>query len=140
MLKKNWSKLAMGVLFALGAIFAIMALTTPELPIGSNRDFMNFTSRYLGFLAFFAGMTAVIVLKILSQKKLAGIVLLVTGIATTVLFGLHFIDFLSQLGDTPEALRPYGRNRWTEALMLLIALGLVPLVKGCKKVLCEDKK
>ena len=147
MLKKNLATLVTGVLFAIGAVLMIILAFSPT---PGDTPFMQMTFT-IGLLAFFVGMTAVMVLKFLSMKKLANLVLLVTGALATLFLLLNVIHVFDEVSSArtiasnlPDTLRRYAmtgiRNATIPATALLIALGLVPLVKGCKKVLCEDKK
>lgn len=126
LVKKNWAAITLAVLAAVGAILAIVVLAEqPEF------DFMG-GAGMLGWLLFFIGMATYLVLKVFGMKPIASMVLLATGAVVTLLFVLNMIDGLGAEG------MPF----WLVAYMTilpLIAVGLFPLVKGCKKVFCNKE-
>lgn len=139
-LKKNWSKLVISVLMFLAGLVYVIALFTTDATI----KVFETHAAIAAAIVFFWGCVAYYVAKMLDQKW-AKYVLLGVGVVATVFACAYLIYELDIWSDIPSKIggvsNPYKPSMFeylagTHAFTFLIVFGLIPLVKGVKKILC----
>ena len=128
-LKKNWAKCTIAVLTFLAGLFYLIAIF--QAPSGVK--LFEGLAEYIAGLVFFWGVTAFLVSKLLGQNW-AKWVLLGTGILGTT-FAMAALIWAA---DTYNFLKTFT---WlAQYFAFLVIFGLIPLVKGIKKVCCHCDK
>lgn len=133
-LKKNWSKLVISVLMFLAGLVYVIALFTTDDKIKVFEDHAAIAAA----IVFFWGCVAYYVAKMLDQKW-AKYVLLGVGVVATVfacaylIYSIGLWDDYKTLGSKTSLIEYLAG---THAFTFLIVFGLIPLVKGVKKILC----
>lgn len=130
--KKNWHKITAAVLLFIGAIFYFLPLLS--IPAGSK---FPYVCMLLAGLVFFLGSATYTLCKML-DPQLSKWVLLSIGILGTVLMLINFIALLVSIeSGMGFGLYYHGLGEGlTPAITGLLIFGLLPLVKGIKKVVC----
>ena len=137
-MKKNWTKILLAVVFAVGAILVLVHLFTKPVDFDFMRD-----ASLLGVMLGFMGLTAVMALRLIGMDKIADWILFATGILVTILVVLTMIEALGQtIPDGPG--RDYAvylrRMLYTlPGLVYLITLGIVPMVLGAKRLFGKEE-
>ena len=161
-IKKDWDKIVKAVLFIFGAVFFLLALInlpetiyakitngvpemsgpfTPKLAVS-----IGMFSLYLAGLIFFVGMAVIQVLSLLGKKDLNKFIYLGVGIIGTIAALLFLFTGVSVGVDGLKAVNDNGltmlfdREAWSVApyVLMVLVFGLLPLIKGLKKVLCKE--
>jgi len=130
-LKKNWAKITIAVLTFLAGLVYLIAFVQTTLAI----RIFEYHAAWIAGIVFFWGVTAYLVCKMLDQDW-AKWVLLGTGLVGTVFSVAYLIYALDTTGDFFTTLG------FSHAFTFLVVFGLIPLVKGIKKVVkccCEEK-
>ena len=156
--KKNWSKMVIAVIALTGAILMLIPIiTAPEFNFVGG-------SQLLGPMLFFIGLFAQVVLKMFDKtKQYAMYALVAGGLLATIFLCIGLIGFSStdpkggmgsgyaffkNLADTFKPMRslsPAAKKAYDGALTgaysilfsyvsMLFVMGLIPLVRGTKKV------
>ena len=147
--KKAWAKMLIACLCftAMVLLIVVMILNNQfgEYTGTGNVYILSFFTfsqmlATIGMTVFFAGMTAVMICKIMGEdlmRLVASWILLGTGVITTLLFILYFA---LNVGDWSDALA--GRQVFHQIVISVVApmivFGLIPIVRGIKKLLFEE--
>ena len=158
-LKRNWAKLLLAAISLTGAVLML-------IPIFQSTEFKFFgLSQLLGPAIFFLGLTAYTVMSMFYEKREHSklelynkIVLLATALLSTALMLLGLLGFRSGasaegglgsayamyngLKATSENARAAANAILYSYITMLLAFGLIPLIRACKKLFCrngEDK-
>jgi len=145
-LKKNWAKLAIAILMVLAGVVYIVALIVSDAPVHIFKQ----SAGTVAALVFFFGITAYMICKMLNQKWakwiLLGVGIVGTVFATAFLiwtidnpFGIT-IPALGPLGEIVPELSFFENLAFRHSFTFLVVFGLIPLIKGIKKVVSGDKK
>ncbi|MDR0384212.1 MAG: hypothetical protein LBH47_02740 [Christensenellaceae bacterium] len=137
-LKKNWTKLVYAIIFLVGGVFTIMALTSNAFKAFEyNQDMYNaYLYAFIGFTVYFLGSFVIVLLKMFA-KEYAKYGHILVGLVNTVLFIMSMITFgkilSGEFADNLVSALPY-------VLAPLLIFGLMPLIKGIKKLLVSEVK
>ncbi|MCL2847054.1 MAG: hypothetical protein FWE38_05230 [Firmicutes bacterium] len=149
---KQWSKLLIAALSLAGLVLmATYVFSIGNLPESIRPDFMGLTLA-LAYMVFFAGMTVLMVLKMLGTCKCSrSWVLLATGFVVTVFMVLALVNAIGtwemafegwrMQQITGPTLAPGNlEDSWSifvtfPILAQMIVIGFMPLIKGTKSVI-----
>jgi len=129
-LKKNCKLVTLSVLGLIGFVFA----TVLFFDIAGDASFMAMTP-VLGFMLFFGGMVEACVSKMLGKDKYSAFTRIGVGALVTLMFLLSIIHIIDTIPSTF-----FRFTMIIEPIMLMIALGLVPLTIGITKMVCKKDK
>jgi len=130
--KKNWSKLCIAVLaFLAGLVYVIALIQT------NGANLFKAEAAWVTGIIFFFGVTAYLACKMLDQDW-AKYVLLATGVLATVFATIFLVWTIDNpfgiLGTTQ--LEFFANLAYYHAFTILVVFGLIPLIKGLKKIIC----
>jgi len=130
-LKENWVKITIASLAFLAGLVYIIALVQTDAKV----ELFKGHAVWIAGLTFFFGLTAYLVCKLLEQDW-AKYVLLGVGVIATI-FAMAYL--VHTIDTRPKGI--FSFFEWlavSNAFTILVVFGLIPLIKGVKKVLCCD--